>query len=223
MIQPGSGQELDLELVKQVVQEGLLLLSTDSLRMAEVFSRHDSPAPSRQNGPEEYQRESIEAFKRLVSPGPRRDGYGVSVFCHKPESQAQLPLIDISYRGSISESLTLQGDTIDEFDVQIGSKLYRDTIKGSYLSASLEVAVLGTNLDEAYVLFLATAHVLRFHKGRLLVAAVTSIDITTTPPSVETRIEELGAIVGLISLSITLLQRTTTRTGPHPANVTLDF
>jgi len=210
-----TGRELDLELVRQVVIEGLLILAGDKDRLRQLFVRHDTLV----SDAEQYTDESADIVRGLA---PR-----VNVYILHPEVQRQMPFVGIQMSGSSSGEETFSADIVDEVDKVIGSKVYCERIRGGYRDRSLRASVAASTWDATRCLHAAVAHVLDTYKWRLAEVGATGVSVTDSPPEVELPESAEDAVgrwsEGVVEVRYAWLMRTSHLLGPRPKRVILEW
>lgn len=215
-----SGGEFGLELIRQVILEGLQLLIMDTDRLGQIFARRDTTSPRLRDQAEAATEELVVLVTSMVRTG-------VNVYSHWPDQEYKFPLVRMAFTGEASEQERAMGDAWDTVPVLVGSRMYLDRTKGGEQRQAVRIQVMATSYDAAWALHTSVAHVLEKDKWRLCAAGAVNVQLTRQQPEIIE--EQMGDSVafrlkeGALTLELTWIQAVTIRTGPVYNTVTLEW
>ena len=224
-----AGQELSLELVQQVLVEGLVSLAGDEYRMRSIFRRPDTLPRGLNNKAEDAVNDMLDIVRNAAHVGTHRDGTGLSFSVNFPASGEQWPspLLTVTWAsGSEDAGSAYAGDVVGTRDVVHGSdlntcKVYREISRGCLKRQSILLSIYSLRPEEARVLHMAFSHIVQRDKWRLMVGGVKDVTISEmgrepdeTAPHVQ--------MLPMLTLNILLLQSSSELIGPVTCRVSFD-
>lgn len=225
----GTGGEVPLEFIRQVLVEGLLALASDPIRLDDALERHDEGAD--RSDAEKYSAEAKRRIKAILQTS------GIEVALQYPADNAKTPTISIvvmsetenranapcgDLMGHETEIIGVaQSSSSDDWITAPTSKAYRRETLITQFNAPVQVGIWA-QAGDVFLLFRLLRQVLLAEKPRLEEAGILEASMSTGGFNPDPERWPDFPMVLTITYSLVYDYRFDKRTGPVPHHLWLD-
>lgn len=221
------GQELSLELIAQVIAEGIVSLAGDDFRMRSIFRRPDTLQRGADNAPDTSIQEFVNTIKAAANIGTHADGRGLTIGTQLPLDARQWPYVAVVWTGANEDVSTARaGEMINVQYLPHGSdpatlKMYVQETKGIDKRQTVLVSVFTRRPEEARFLHIALTHILHDDAWKLYQEGVVSMSQTEQGREPDMS-DPTQPILPSITLSFLVRQTSQRLYGPVACRVSFD-